>query len=235
MSRKAARQQQALASERERRQAADRRRFERQQHVEQAATDAGLGQPPPIEVAVCPRTNPATQPLRPGARRAGSGRRTQGQQVTCGWCGQPVVVRARGPLPKWCSPACRHRAWEQDRAARSGRAAVTVVDRYVIAVPDTGPAWSERLATLADQISAGPRPIADHPSTSSPPPWNSRNAPSPTAPAGAAPTGTDNPAHPVQHRGNPPLHYSMAVDDSGLDAAVSAREKAAPTRRRDLE
>jgi hypothetical protein len=34
-------------------------------------------------------------------------------------------------VPKWCSPACRHRAWEQRRAAASGLAAVEVKDRVV--------------------------------------------------------------------------------------------------------
>lgn len=164
VSRKAARQQQTLARERERRQAADRRRFEQQQAVEQGAVDAGV-ELPPIAPARDPRTNPTSRP-RPSppapSTRVGTGRRTPGQQVTCGWCGEPVVVRARGPLPKWCSAACRHRAWEQDRAARSGRAAVTLVDRYVTAVPADGPAWIDQLSTLTDQISAGPRPIADH-------------------------------------------------------------------------
>lgn len=164
MSRKSARQQQTLARERERRQAADRRRFEQQQQVEQAAADVGL-ELPPIAPALDPRTNPDSRP-RPSSpappTRGGTRRRTPGQQVACGWCGQPVLVRARGPLPKWCSAACRHRAWEQDRAARSGRAAVEVRDRYVTAVPDDGPAWIDQLSILTGQISAGPRPIADH-------------------------------------------------------------------------
>jgi hypothetical protein len=42
-----------------------------------------------------------------------------------------VNIPARGRIPKWCSGTCRHRAWEQARAAASGRAAVTVVDRVV--------------------------------------------------------------------------------------------------------
>lgn len=116
---------------------------------------------PPVAPAVDPRTHPAGRPRRPEPARVGSGRRTPGQQVACGWCGNPVVVRARGPLPKWCSPACRHRAWEQDRAARSGRCAVEVRDRYVTAVPDDGPGWITQLATLTRQINTGPRPIAD--------------------------------------------------------------------------
>lgn len=38
---------------------------------------------------------------------------------------------SRGRVPKWCSTTCRHRAWEQKRAAESGRSAVEVVDRPV--------------------------------------------------------------------------------------------------------
>lgn len=47
------------------------------------------------------------------------------------------MVRGRGPdpsrgrVPKWCSASCRHRAWEQRRAAEAGLAAVEVVDRRV--------------------------------------------------------------------------------------------------------
>jgi hypothetical protein len=37
-----------------------------------------------------------------------------------------------------------------------------VLDRYVAAVPDNGPDWIVQLTTLAHQIDAGPRPIADH-------------------------------------------------------------------------
>ena len=37
--------------------------------------------------------------------------------VTCGWCRATVPVPSRGRVPKWCSASCRHRAWEQRRAA----------------------------------------------------------------------------------------------------------------------
>ena len=57
--------------------------------------------------------------------------RVPGQVVACGWCGVEVNIPARGRVPKWCSGTCRHRAWEQARAAASERAAVTVVDRVV--------------------------------------------------------------------------------------------------------
>src|SRR3954470_2728423 len=57
--------------------------------------------------------------------------RLPGQVVNCGWCGTVVVVPLRGRVPKWCSPACRHRAWEQRRAAASGLAAIEVVEQVV--------------------------------------------------------------------------------------------------------
>jgi hypothetical protein len=60
-----------------------------------------------------------------------SGRRVPGQVVFCGWCHAEVPIPARGRVPKWCSSSCRHRAWEQARAAASGRAAVEVVERTV--------------------------------------------------------------------------------------------------------
>jgi hypothetical protein len=55
--------------------------------------------------------------------------RTPGGVVECGWCGQSTPVPARGRVPKWSSSSCRHRAWEQRRAAASGLCAVEVVDR----------------------------------------------------------------------------------------------------------
>ena len=57
--------------------------------------------------------------------------RVPGQVVTCGWCGVEVPIPARGRVPKWCSSTCRHRAWEQRRAADSGRSAVEVRDRVI--------------------------------------------------------------------------------------------------------
>ena len=67
---------------------------------------------------------------QPSGRRRSSPR-TPGQVIACGWCSRDVPVPARGRVPKWCSPTCRHRAWEQARAAASGLAAVQVVDRQI--------------------------------------------------------------------------------------------------------
>ena len=94
--------------------------------------------------------------------------RRPGQTMACGWCGTPILLPARGRIPKWCSSSCRHRAWELTRAAVSGRAAVQVVDRVVEVdrlvtvvqeVPVTtvpkGAAWPEALAKLATALDTG--------------------------------------------------------------------------------
>jgi hypothetical protein len=82
--------------------------------------------------------------------------------TSCGWCGGPITPKAAGPIPKWCSATCRHRAWEQSRAAASGRSAVEVVER-VVTVPAT-PAvaatprqldWVSLLRQLAAQLEQG--------------------------------------------------------------------------------
>ncbi len=95
-------------------------------------------------------------------------RRPVGQSVPCGWCRQPIHVRATGRIAKWCSQACRSRAWQQRRAAVSGLTAVEVVDRVIevekevrvveyvdkTATP-VGKAWVPALLELAQQIDAG--------------------------------------------------------------------------------
>jgi hypothetical protein len=77
---------------------------------------------------------------------------------TCGWCGRPITARSRGPIPKWCSATCRHRAWEQARAATSGLSAVEVVERRVeVQVPlvPTRRDWPRLLGELAGQLNDG--------------------------------------------------------------------------------
>lgn len=83
---------------------------------------------------------------------AGGETQDRRQRISCAWCGSPVAVKARGPLPKWCSPTCRHRAWELERAAASGRVAVQVVNRYVFAVPNHTEGWLEVLDALHRQV-----------------------------------------------------------------------------------
>jgi hypothetical protein len=148
VSRRANRQQQALLRERERRRGQDQRRHDREIDAEQAATAAGVTLP------LAPVDPDTAQPLA-------SGRRVAGQPIACGWCGQPIVLRHTGRMPKWCSAACRQRAWEQTRAAASGHAAVRVVDRYVAAVPADGPGWITQLSALTAQITNAPGQITD--------------------------------------------------------------------------
>jgi hypothetical protein len=86
--------------------------------------------------------------------------------ATCGWCDGPIEFKARGRIPKWCSAACRQRAWEQSRAAASGRSAVRIVERRV-EIPAEQPArstatlrlrhrqWIEVLDELAAQRDSG--------------------------------------------------------------------------------
>jgi hypothetical protein len=83
---------------------------------------------------------------------------------TCGWCNGPIDYKPRGRIPKWCSAACRQRAWEQSRAAASGRSAIEVVERR-IEIPVQQPAphsdrpqhaeWVAILQELAAQLDTG--------------------------------------------------------------------------------
>src|SRR4051794_18583653 len=92
-----------------------------------------------------------------------SGAARRAAATTCGWGHAAIPPRSRGPIPKWCSATCRHRAWEQSRAAASGRSAVHIVERVVI-VPATPPkavpsprqlAWVKLLRELATQVERG--------------------------------------------------------------------------------
>jgi hypothetical protein len=78
--------------------------------------------------------------------------------TSCPWCGGVIRPRSRGPIPKWCSATCRHRAWEQTRAAASGRSAVEVVERRVEIPTPMAPTrrdWGPLLAELARQLVDG--------------------------------------------------------------------------------
>ena len=112
--------------------------------------------------------------VTPGVR----GRVVRPATVTCSWCSTDVTVPAKGRVPKWCGTSCRHRAWEQTRAAASGRSAVDIVERVVewvvtvqrpvpqsrptqtappVPVPaaPTGNAWAPLLTELARQLDTG--------------------------------------------------------------------------------
>jgi len=85
--------------------------------------------------------------------------------TACGWCHGPIEIKATGRIPKWCSASCSQRAWEQSRAAASGRSAVEVVERRVeipLPAPPTQTAlrpghrdWAPLLLELAKQLDAG--------------------------------------------------------------------------------
>ena len=117
---------------------------ERERRRRLARSGAGEHPPRPPIAATPPQTSP---------RRAAA--------MACGWCSGPITVRARGPIPKWCSSACRHRAWDQRRAAASGLAAVRVLERVVTQPRAADPRspqhgeWPDVLADLATQLDRG--------------------------------------------------------------------------------
>ncbi len=115
-----------------------------------ATSSARAGRDPP---------GPRTGPGAGNDSRERSVRRSAA--AACGWCSGPTAARASGPIPKWCSNTCRKRAWEQKRAAASGRSAVEIVER-VVTVPTQQPpplprqlAWVNLLRVLARQLDGG--------------------------------------------------------------------------------
>ena len=79
--------------------------------------------------------------------------------VSCAGCGAQVPVRGRGPLPRWCSSTCRHRAWEQRRAVSELQAAGSLmvvretVETPVVIEPERSE-WVGVLARLTRQIAS---------------------------------------------------------------------------------
>lgn len=82
------------------------------------------------------------------------------------WCSAKIDVRPIGRIPTWCSNSCRHRAWEQRRAAASGLAARETVERVVevevpvrivqeVEVLPRGRSWSGALEDLVHQLDSG--------------------------------------------------------------------------------
>lgn len=136
MARKAARQQEALRRARQRQRAQDQREW--------AATTVGECAAP----SDAERRDAVLAQVGPRRRAA----------LTCGWCKGPIEPKTRGRIPKWCSATCRQRAWEQDRAARSGRAAVEIMERQVPVPTPTSPRhleWASVLEDLAHQLDTG--------------------------------------------------------------------------------
>ena len=97
-----------------------------------------------------PRSDPAVVDVHGPERRTAA--------TACGWCGGPITPASRGPIPKWCSANCRHRAWEQARAAASGLSGVELVERRVEVQVPLMPArrdWPRLLGELAGQLDDG--------------------------------------------------------------------------------
>jgi len=97
-----------------------------------------------------------------------AGKTRRPTNVRCIWCGSKTRVLPVGRVPSWCSNSCRHRAWEQRRAASSGLASREQVERLVeVEVPVTiikevevevlpkGASWAKALTQLAEQIDRG--------------------------------------------------------------------------------
>ncbi len=80
--------------------------------------------------------------------------------VACEWCGREVVVAVRGRVPRWCGSGCRHRAWEQHRAA--GAVSPPASQAPASAAP-TGPEWPGLLAELSRQLDTGRVEVCDLP------------------------------------------------------------------------
>ena len=90
------------------------------------------------------------------------------ESVSCTWCGSETIVLPVGRVPSWCSNSCRHRAWEQRRAASSGLASreqverlvevevpVTIIEEIEVEVLPKGASWANALTQLADQLDRG--------------------------------------------------------------------------------
>jgi hypothetical protein len=123
-----------------------RRREREQQRREQQQRATTRQDRTPIDV-------PARTPVEGSARRTAA--------TACGWCGGGITQRASGPIPKWCSDTCRKRAWEQKRAAASGRSAVEIVERVVTLPVRAAPPfprqhhWVDMLRALTQQLDGG--------------------------------------------------------------------------------
>jgi hypothetical protein len=119
---------------------------------EPATRAAYRPQPTPLE----PDELPADHSPSPTHATTGQLRRLAAR--ACGWCGSALEPKARGRIPKWCSASCRQRAWEQTRAAASGRSAVEVVERRVetpVPMPPTRRDWPRLFGEHIHQLDGG--------------------------------------------------------------------------------
>lgn len=175
-----------------------------------------------------PTPEPAPQP---NASPAGSPRAGSAPQVdsavqarrlaasTCEWCGGPIAVKATGRPPKWCSPSCRQRAWEQSRAAASGRSAVQVVERRVEVQIPLAPGRQDgrgcSAASPVNSTTAGSTTATCSPSRSCSTPFTRRSI------AASAPAGADSSRrHGLTDRGDIPGHGWVTGPDANVTPAA---------------
>ena len=90
--------------------------------------------------------------LREAARRLAASRRVVGT-IQCAECGQPVVATTAGAPTrkrKYCSPACKQRAYDRQHAAeiRARRRARYAAQRQVQPSREPGPLSPENAASL---------------------------------------------------------------------------------------
>lgn len=98
--------------------------------------------------------------------------------IECAHCGTEIAYRGTGRRPRYCSPTCRTRAWEQRRAAehlgrdQPGPTVVrevvertTEVDRPVPTpvAPTRGADWAALLDTLRTRLREQPHSVLRHP------------------------------------------------------------------------
>jgi hypothetical protein len=127
----------------------------RRSRAQRNPTQAGSTRLPPLRPGDAASESTGEVPLLPH-EKAVQPRRLAAR--TCGWCGRPIKVKDTGRLPKWCSPSCRQRAWEQSRAAASGLSAIRVVERRVQVREPVAPTrrdWARLLHDLVTQLDDG--------------------------------------------------------------------------------
>lgn len=114
---------------------------------EERAVDAAVMSPRPA--AANPPGRSAAAPARTHSSRPGA------EDLVCERCAEPIEVRSRGPLPRWCSATCRQRAWEERRALRSlgHEAGARKLHPSTVRLDTEG--WLEQLEALRAQIDEG--------------------------------------------------------------------------------
>jgi hypothetical protein len=70
----------------------------------------------------------------------------------CEWCSAEIPLKARGPLPRWCSPTCRHRAWQRSRAFQALESGESASAQSPVALPIDTAGWVDLLHALSVEL-----------------------------------------------------------------------------------